>query len=1147
MFLQLPLLPDTICIVENCRHNIVKGKSMNVQQKTKRLKHLLSLVLIHLLIISSIEFSSISVHVSGHVIQPIYTKEDLSNIRNDLSGTYKLMNNISFNDEDFQPGGAFYNQGKGWIPLGNEPESTFLGSFDGNGFSISGLTLTPSNVKEGVYGLFGYSEGNIKNLELSNLAIRIHANVSEEEKSDYTNIFVGGIAGKIIGGTISGCTISGTIEVNSNNINVYAAGVGGSNHDVWGNVSIKDCHNRVDINIETTDANANAAGIVNWGSSLSVTGSSNTGDIRANVNRTGDTIYDASAGGIANYLRNSAKITSSYNLGDVLASVDSKESFATTQGAGGIVASNQALVYQCFNAGTVTSDSKMTAGGIAGDNNDGSRIIDCFNVGTVQYGRSICTGGIAGTNYGVISTSYNLGDVEFKDDSGEERITKNVVGNSTSYMNRITNCYKAEGEEILTEKGVKTLTVQQLSDQVSFEGFNFTTVWAISEGIPYLQSIGEKLAYIVGFEVDLEHDMVTGEKQQIIPRLLGQKNQVIALFSYESMDPDIVQVDKSGLIQARKAGKTKLIVTEQFTGKTKVISVEVKQGPTSIRISGNKKIEIGSSEPLRIEFLPLGSVPSKVTWESRNKNIATVNEEGLVTGLSGGTATIVAKTKNGLSATYYIDVVEYPSSLEFAKSELILSEGDTKTLEYTLLPTNTTETELIWNSSDSETVSVDETGKVTANRVGTTTITATTVNGIHAQVNVTVLKPITNLEILNKDISLGKNKSITLKLQITPNDTTEKEIIFTSSDETIATVTNEGIVTGHKDGTAIITVSTVDKRLTKKVIVEVGEPVSSLELSHTELNLLKNETTLLTATLTPDNAINKEVEFISQDESVATVDQNGNVKAVGIGTTEIIVKSTDGSEITSTCLVTVKQKVNSLSISSITAQTFTGSAIKPEVIIKDGKYQLQKGKDYSLKWKNNTNAGTAKVTVAGKGNYSGTKEITFTIKAKGIKDLTISKVSNQTYSGKALKPSVTITYKKKNLKKGTDYKLEYQSNTNIGKATIIIRGMGNYTGTKKVQFIIKPSKTVLSSVKSSKSKSVVASWKSIKGVSGYQVFYATSQNGSYKLAGTTKKTSYTVSKLKSKSTVYVKVRAYKKIDGKNVYGAYSNVIKAKVK
>lgn len=336
----------------------------------------------------------------------------------------------------------------------------------------------------------------------------------------------------------------------------------------------------------------------------------------------------------------------------------------------------------------------------------------------------------------------------------------------------------------------------------------------------------------------------------------------------------------------------------------------------------------------------------------------------------------------------------------------------------------------------------------------------------------TVSKPITNLEILNNTIKLGKNKSIKLELQVTPSDTTETELKFTSSNDTIATVSNKGIVTGHQTGTATITVSTVDGRLKRTVNVEVGEPVVSLELNHTKLDLVIKETSLLSVTIKPDNAITKEVLFTSLDESIATVDSKGNVTAVGVGKTQIIAKSMDGSEITAKCYVTVKQKTNNLTISSIVPQTYTGRAIKPEIIIKDGNYQLQDGKDYSLKWKNNTN---------------------------------------------------------------------------IGKATITLVGKGNYTGTKKIYFIIKPSKVTLSSVKGAKSTTAVVAWKPIKGVTGYQVFYATSEKGSYKAVGKTSKLSYTLKKQKSNSTIYVKVRAYKKIDGKNVYGAYSNVIKVKVK
>lgn len=1049
---------------------------MIVLQKTKNWKQLFFLVFVFLMMGSSIKFASTSVLVSAQVIQPIYTKEDLNHIRNDLSGSYKLMNDIHFTKEDFQPGGDFYHQGNGWIPIGNdtEDENMFTGSFDGNGYQISGLTLTPTDVKAGAYGLFGDSEGDIINLALTNLTITVNANRGHDQNTENTGIYVGGLIGKIYGGTISGCTISGSIEVISNNIDVNASGLAGGHHEVWRKVTIQECNNDADVKVNTIDASANAAGIVNWGSSLVVKDSSNTGEIEAKVSMMGDEIYLPSAGGIINYLTSSAQIKTSYNTGNITAKVDSKSSFGTTAGAGGIAASSHGLIYQSYNTGTVTSDHKMVAGGIVGDNNNGSKIIDCYNIGTIQYGRTVATGGIAGANYGAIRTSYNLGDVKFEEYSGQESVTKNVVGDSKLNLTGIANCYKAEGEETQVEKGVTILTAAQFCKQQSFQGFNFATVWGISDGVPYLQSIGEHVTYTDGFEVHSNHTMTTGENQRLKIVISGEKshNQQIALFCYESLDDDIVSIDKSGLMHAHKAGNTKIIVTEQFTGKTVIVSVETIQGPTGIRIHGSEKVQVGGSEQLSIVFLPEGCAPSEVTWTTWNSEIATVNDEGIVTGHHVGSTIVQAKTKNGLSATFSIDVIEYPTSLEFTQPELMIAQEESKIVGYTLLPTTTTENELIWSSSDSKVATVDRAGKVTGKKVGSATITATTVNGIQAQFTVIVNKPITNLEVIHRDLKIGKNQSIGLELKITPNDTTETELFFSSSDDTIVTVTKEGIVTGHKEGIAMITVGTLDGRLTKKVIVEVGASVSSIELNQTELNLYKKKSSDLSVTIAPENAVNKKVQYISEDNTVATVDQNGKVMAVGVGTTRIIAKSMDGSEITATCSITVKEKISNLSISSIAAQSFTGSAVKPKLTIKDGAYKLQYGKDYSLKWENNKNIGTAIVTIVGKGYY---------------------------------------------------------------------------TGTKKVSFVIKPPKTEVVSVKSQEAKTAVVSWKSIKGITGYRVYYATSKNGSFKLAGTTSKTNYTIKKLKSKSTVYVKVRAYKKINDKNVYGAYSNVIKGKVK
>lgn len=165
--------------------------------------------------------------------------------------------------------------------------------------------------------------------------------------------------------------------------------------------------------------------------------------------------------------------------------------------------------------------------------------------------------------------------------------------------------------------------------------------------------------------------------------------------------------------------------------------------------------------------------------------------------------------------------------------------------------------------------------------------------------------------------------------------------------------------------------------------------------------------------------------------------------------------------------------------------------------------------------------------------------------------VSISKISNRVYTGKAISPSIKLTYKGKQLVKGTDFNLRFKNNANPGKAYGTITGIGKYAGTKTVTFKIIPKKASMSKVKSTKKKTLKAYWKKDSKASGYQVIVA--QNSKFtkgkKSAYITKNktTSKTFTKLKSKKKYYVKARAYKTIDGKKAFGAYSKYKTVKVK
>ncbi len=148
------------------------------------------------------------------------------------------------------------------------------------------------------------------------------------------------------------------------------------------------------------------------------------------------------------------------------------------------------------------------------------------------------------------------------------------------------------------------------------------------------------------------------------------------------------------------------------------------------------------------------------------------------------------------------------------------------------------------------------------------------------------------------------------------------------------------------------------------------------------------------------------------------------------------------------------KSVTDLNISDIAAVTYNGQAQKPTVTVKDGNTTLTSGTDYTIAYSNNVNAGTATVTITGKGNYKDTKTASFTIDAKEASSLTISDIAAVTYNGGAHEPAVTVKDGSTTLTSNIDYTIAYSNNINAGKATVTVTGKGNYKDTKTANFTI---------------------------------------------------------------------------------------------
>ena len=175
---------------------------------------------------------------------------------------------------------------------------------------------------------------------------------------------------------------------------------------------------------------------------------------------------------------------------------------------------------------------------------------------------------------------------------------------------------------------------------------------------------------------------------------------------------------------------------------------------------------------------------------------------------------------------------------------------------------------------------------------------------------------VNSISIDNKVVEMTEGDVVTLTATINPSNASNKNVYWTSSDQAVATVDNNGKVTAIKAGKTTITVTTEDGGKTATCSVTVNAkiyPVSSVTLVKASVELTEGDVTILTATVNPSNASNKNVYWTSSDQAVATVDNNGKVTAIKAGKTTITVTTEDGGK-TATCLVTIKKPSHGVDI-----------------------------------------------------------------------------------------------------------------------------------------------------------------------------------------------------------------------------------------
>ncbi len=391
---------------------------------------------------------------------------------------------------------------------------------------------------------------------------------------------------------------------------------------------------------------------------------------------------------------------------------------------------------------------------------------------------------------------------------------------------------------------------------------------------------------------------------------------------WSSDKEEVATVDQTGLVTAVGTGTAN--ITAEAGGKSASCAVTVNAPLRKIQITGEQStIKKGTTTQLSVLYDPEDTTDdTTVTWSSDNEEVATVDQAGLVTAVADGTANIKAAVGE-LEAAYAITVQEVRLESIDIKETATIHRGEAETLEVTYHPDTTTDDRTVtWTSSDTKVAAVDGNGTVTAVGKGSAIITAAVGNHSDSCI-VTVDAPLKQIIPEKESIEVDKNKTVSIEYTLDPEDTTsDTTVTFTSSDPAVATVDENGRVTGVAAGEAAITLTGAD-HVTATVTVTVNEiPIDAVTLDKYEAIVEKGQTTELTATVQPDTTTDddKTIQWSSSDETVATVStaQTDNGAAVTVtaadkgGTAVITAEAWNGTK--AECVITVPVHIENVSL-----------------------------------------------------------------------------------------------------------------------------------------------------------------------------------------------------------------------------------------
>lgn len=307
-----------------------------------------------------------------------------------------------------------------------------------------------------------------------------------------------------------------------------------------------------------------------------------------------------------------------------------------------------------------------------------------------------------------------------------------------------------------------------------------------------------------------ESTMKRGSKMTLTAKV-GPSNSYDKSVTWSSSKTSVARVSSTGVVTAISAGTANIICKSNVNDNVRAVClVTVEEPVRGISLSVNRMtLTTGKTKTLSYVITPSYATNKKVTYKTSDSDVVKVSKKGVVEAVGPGTATVTVRTNDG----YFVDkckvtVIEPVISIKLSKTKMTLDIAESKTIKATVKPSNATNKEVTWRSSNSLIARVSQSGKVTALKPGKVIITCASDDGIKATCTVTCVIGVEAVELNKSSVTMKKGDSKRLKATIEPSDATIKDVTWYSSDKNVATVSDDGKIKAVKKGTAIITCKT---------------------------------------------------------------------------------------------------------------------------------------------------------------------------------------------------------------------------------------------------------------------------------------------------------------------------------------------------